>query len=93
MASRTRCGRPQESYDSVTEPRSGTAHIDASSCDHVRHRLSRGGNRQANRVLHTMARVGTWPQPWLASAPTLAHRRPPRDVGQHGVCAAEGDDR
>jgi transposase len=36
---------------------SGTAPIDASSGDHVRHRLSRGGNRQINRVLHIMATV------------------------------------
>jgi transposase len=35
----------------------GTAPIDASSGDHVRHRLSRAGNRQINRVLHIMARV------------------------------------
>jgi transposase len=35
----------------------GTAPIDASSGDHTRHRLSRKGNRQINRVLHTMARV------------------------------------
>ena len=35
----------------------GTAPLDASSGDHVRHRLSRKGNRQINRVLHTMARV------------------------------------
>jgi transposase len=35
----------------------GTAPIDASSGDHVRHRLSRGGNRQINHVLHTMAVV------------------------------------
>ena len=35
----------------------GTAPIDASSGDHVRHRLSRGGNRQINRVLHMMATV------------------------------------
>ena len=35
----------------------GTAPIDASSGDHVRHRLSRQGNRQINRVLHTMAVV------------------------------------
>ena len=32
----------------------GTAPVDASSGDHVRHRLSRGGNRQINRVLHIM---------------------------------------
>jgi transposase len=37
--------------------RTGTAPIDASSGDHVRHRLSRKGNRQINRVLHTMAVV------------------------------------
>ncbi|MEQ4209671.1 IS110 family transposase [Actinopolymorpha sp. B9G3] len=35
----------------------GTAPIDASSGDQARHRLSRAGNRQINRVLHTMARV------------------------------------
>jgi len=35
----------------------GTAPIDASSGDHVRHRLSRGGNRQINRVIHIMAVV------------------------------------
>ncbi|MEU4293085.1 IS110 family transposase [Kribbella sp. NPDC026596] len=35
----------------------GTAPIDTSSGDHVRHRLSRGGNRQINRVLHVMAVV------------------------------------
>ena len=32
-----------------------TAPIDASSGDHVRHRLSRAGNRQNGRVLHIMA--------------------------------------
>ena len=35
----------------------GTAPIDASSGDQVRHRLSRKGNRQINRVLHIMATV------------------------------------
>jgi transposase len=35
----------------------GSAPIDASSGDQTRHRLSRKGNRQINRVLHTMARV------------------------------------
>jgi hypothetical protein len=35
----------------------GTAPIDASSGENVRHRLSRGGNRQINRVLHIMAVV------------------------------------
>jgi transposase len=35
----------------------GTAPIDASSGDVVRHRLSRGGNRQVNRTLHMMATV------------------------------------
>jgi transposase len=35
----------------------GTAPIDASSGDRVRHRLSRGGNRQINVVLHIMATV------------------------------------
>jgi transposase len=35
----------------------GTAPIDASSGDQVRHRLRGGGNRQINRVLHIMAVV------------------------------------
>jgi transposase len=35
----------------------GTAPIDASSGQHVRHRLSRAGNRRINRVLHIMAIV------------------------------------
>lgn len=35
----------------------GTAPIDASSGDQVRHRLSRKGNRQINHVLHVMATV------------------------------------
>ena len=35
----------------------GTAPIDASSGDNVRHRLSRAGNRQLNRTLHIMATV------------------------------------
>jgi len=35
----------------------GTAPIDASSGDQIRHRLSRNGNRQINRVLHIMATV------------------------------------
>ena len=35
----------------------GTAPIDASSGDNVRHRLSRGGNRQVNKALHIMAVV------------------------------------
>jgi hypothetical protein len=35
----------------------GTAHIDAPPGDQVRHRLSRAGNRQINRVLYIMATV------------------------------------
>jgi transposase len=35
----------------------GTAPIDASSGDQVRHRLSCAGNRQINRALHIMATV------------------------------------
>jgi transposase len=35
----------------------GTAPLDASSGDQVRHRLSRKGNRQINHVLHVMATV------------------------------------
>ncbi len=35
----------------------GTAPLDASSGDRVRHRLSRAGNRQINRTLHIMATI------------------------------------
>jgi transposase len=35
----------------------GTAPLDASSGDQIRHRLSRKGNRQINRVIHIMAIV------------------------------------
>jgi transposase len=35
----------------------GTAPVDASSGDNMRHRLSRGGNRQINMALHMMAVV------------------------------------
>ena len=35
----------------------GTAPLDASSGDQIRHRLSRAGNRQINRILHIMAVV------------------------------------
>ena len=38
-------------------PPNGTAPLDASSGDQVRHRLSRAGNRRINRVLHIMAVV------------------------------------
>jgi transposase len=44
----------------------GTAPIDASSGDQIRHRLSRAGNRQINRVLHIMA--------------TVQLRNPPKDM-------------
>jgi transposase len=37
----------------------GTAPIDASSGDHVRHRLNRGGNRRLNFALHICALVQT----------------------------------
>ena len=46
----------------------GTAPIDASSGDQVRHRLSRAGNRQINRVLHIMATVQ------LREPPRVRHR-------------------
>jgi transposase len=50
---------------------SGTAPIPASSGQRQRHRLNRGGNRQLNRALHTMALIQTrWDpraQAYLAS--------------------------
>jgi transposase len=53
----------------------GTAPIDASSGDNVRHRLSRGGNRQINRVLHIMANVQL--RHPTEAAPTSTARKPP----------------
>jgi transposase len=50
----------------------GTAPIDASSGDQVRHRLSRLGNRQINRTLHIMATVqlrNPHPRPRLLRPP------------------------
>src|ERR1022692_3029506 len=56
----------------------GTAPIDASSGDQVRHRLSRAGNRQINRVLHIMAVAGSATPP--RAAPTTTAKSPP---GRH----------
>jgi transposase len=53
----------------------GTAPIDASSGDQVRHRLSRAGNRQVNRVLHMMAVAGSAIRP--KAAPATTARSPP----------------
>lgn len=57
----------------------GTAPIDASSGDHTRHRLSRGGNRQINRAIHIMAIVQLRTPPKAAPTSTAAKRpgRPP----------------
>lgn len=55
----------------------GTAPIDASSGDHVRHRLSRAGNRQINRVLRIMAVVRSATRPRAAPI-TTARPRPGR---------------
>jgi hypothetical protein len=49
--------RTKEADKELTELLAATGAIDASSGDQVRHRLSRAGNRQINRVLHTMATV------------------------------------
>jgi transposase len=54
----------------------GTAPIDASSGDHVRHRLSRAGNRQINRVLHIMAPPSSSATP-PKDGPTSTARKPP----------------
>ena len=52
----------------------GTAPIDASFGDQVRHRLSRAGNRQINRVLHMMATVQL--RNPTQGVPTTTGRRP-----------------
>jgi transposase len=53
----------------------GTAPIDASSGDNIRHRLSRGGNRQVNKALHMMALVQLRNPP--PAAPTTTAKSPP----------------
>src|SRR3954453_20997441 len=50
----------------------GTAPIDASSGDQVRHRLSRAGNRQINRVVH---HHGPRPAPKPQRGPRLLRRK------------------
>ena len=50
----------------------GTAPIDASSGDQVRHRLPGGGNRQINRVLHIMAVVSSATPPKAAPKDRIA---------------------
>jgi transposase len=62
LAARTRVfatgqGRKTDATDAHSVALVGNAPIDASSGDQVRHRLSRAGNRQINRVLHIMAVV------------------------------------
>ena len=57
--------------------------IDASSGDHVRHRLSRGGNRQINRVLHIMATVQLRTPP--KAGPTTTARRPPGKTSKEAM--------
>ncbi len=54
----------------------GTAPIDASSGQQVRHRLSRAGNRQINRTLHIMA-VVQLPTAAAKAAPTSTANWPP----------------
>jgi transposase len=52
----------------------GTAPIDASSGDQVRHRLSRAGNRQINRALHIMAGAPGRPNVAAGKTPMEAMR-------------------
>jgi transposase len=53
----------------------GTAPIDASSGDQIRHRLSRAGNRQINRTLHIMATVQL--RNPTEGGPTSTGKKPP----------------
>lgn len=55
----------------------GTAPIEASSGEQVRHRLSRAGNRRINRALHIMAVVQLRATPRAAPA-TVASSPPAR---------------
>jgi transposase len=67
----------------------GTAPIDASSGDHVRHRLSRAGNRQINRTLHLMA-IAQLRTPAPAATTTTARRTAGRPRWKR--CAASNAD-
>ena len=49
----------------------GTAAIDASSGDHVRHRLWRAGSRQINRILTSWPSSSSEPRPWAATTSTV----------------------
>ncbi len=57
----------------------GTAPAGASCGDHVRHRPSRAGNRQINRVLHIMA--AGWLRHRPRAAPAMTARSPPGKPG------------
>ena len=77
---------PADAFASYT----GTAPIEVSSGDAVRHRLSRAGNRKLNTALHLVAHV----QRMQAQAPgtTTIARDEPRWIGDHaqlGVCDAD----
>jgi transposase len=69
----------------------GTAPIDASSGDQVRHRLSRAGNRQINRVLHIMATVQLRTAP--KDAPNAGRRQSRTLVNLALGAALSGDGR
>jgi transposase len=61
-------------------PWNGTAPLDASSGDQIRHRLSRAGNRQINRTLHTI-----WRPSSCATPPRTRVLRPDEGIGQDVV--------
>ena len=67
----------------------GTAPVEASSGEIVRHRLTRFGNRQLNHVLHTAAIVHS--PTTRAAAPTTTARKPPARAAS-ARCAASSDD-
>ena len=75
-------GRGRE-HRPLSDPRhhfasyNGTAPIDASSGEQVRHRLSRAGNRRLNHALHMMAvtQIRQPAQPWPRLLRTQAARR------------------
>jgi transposase len=69
----------------------GTAPLDASSGDTVRHRLNRGGNRRLNFVLHVAATVQIkQPPPGGLTPTTCASAQPARAPSKR--CAASNDD-
>jgi transposase len=63
---------PRFTTDGQLAAYGGVAPLEASSAEHVRHRLNRGGNRRLNALLHQIAR--TQARCWAPAQAYLARR-------------------